>query len=151
MEAARGRHQTEGHRALYAAPEIFDTEIAPHESADRFVAAMIAYELLTLQVPYEGLGGKAGWSQYRNEMTGTLTPPCSQHPDRNRVPRGAVNSIDAVISRGLDLQQGQRFQTGREWTDAYDKAWFDLNSNVRSSAINERVSAWMAAVANWFR
>ena len=69
------RTEGDGHHRCYAAPET-QTGLTPVTLAgDQFSVSVMLYELLTLQLPYGGLGGKAGRPEFITRATDTLVAP----------------------------------------------------------------------------
>ncbi len=69
------RTEGDGHHRCYAAPEV-QTAVTPVTLAgDQFPVSVLLYELLTLQLPYGGLGGKAGRPEFTARAADTLVAP----------------------------------------------------------------------------
>jgi hypothetical protein len=118
----------------------------PLEFSDQFVATLLLYEMLTLVIPYEGLGGKAGWSQHRDEMAGTLVPPSTLHKDFQFVTDAIRKGIDEIVFRGLSLSPTERFSSNIAWLQALDQVWAAINEQPKRYGINETVSMWVAKI-----
>ncbi|MFM9965748.1 MAG: protein kinase domain-containing protein [Planctomycetaceae bacterium] len=114
------RHQGDGKSDQYAAPEIIADYKTVDFRADYFSLAAVCYELLTLQVPYDGLGGRAGSAQYRSEPDSLYVPPSSICREASRLDRSIWQAIDALLGRALQLDPQHRFASGPEWLTAWD-------------------------------
>ena len=149
LETSARRFPGDGLRSIYSAPELHDNGSAPQEFADQFVATLIFYEMLTLVVPYEGLGGKAGWPEHRDEMFSLLVPPSKLHPQFLQVPVAVRDGIDRLVARGLAFSTTERYPTSRAWLEDLDRVWFSMNEPIQRGGINDRVSYWIARIAAW--
>ena len=150
LETSTHRGPGDGNRSIYTAPELINGEQTPQEFADQFVATLILYQLLTLVVPYEGLGGKAGWPQHRDEMADSLLPPSGLHPDFQRVPGAIRDGVDRVVMRGLSLSVAARYPTSQAWLDDLDRLWFLMNEPQQRGGQNDRVSKWISTMGRLF-
>lgn len=146
IESSKQAREGDGLRAVYSAPEMEEESPTPLEFSDQFVATLLMYEMLTLVVPYEGLGGKAGWSQHRDEMAGTLVPPSSLHKDFHFVTAEIRKGIDQLVLRGLSFSPADRFSSNVAWLQALDQVWAAINEQPKRCGINEAVSKWIAKV-----
>lgn len=149
LEAAGRRFPGDGLHAIYSAPEMQETDQAPREFSDQFVACLILYEMLTLVIPYEGLGGKAGWLQHREEMGDLLVPPSGLHPDFDQVPTAVRDGVDRLVARALSFSPSDRYPTNTAWLAEYDRIWIAMNALVETGGLNDRISRWIARVASW--
>lgn len=149
LETSARRFPGDGIRSIYSAPELNDNGSAPQEFADQFVATLILYEMLTLVVPYEGLGGKAGWPQHRDEMASLLVRPSKLHPQFLQVPVAVRDGINRLAARGLAFSTTDRYPTSRAWLEDLDRVWFSMNEPIQRGGINDRVSNWIARIAAW--
>ena len=75
IQRANDRENGDGRSAIYAAPEQWVKNARVSLHSEMFSVAVILYQLLTNQIPYEGLGGKAGRPQNRMFMAGRLERP----------------------------------------------------------------------------
>jgi serine/threonine protein kinase len=149
LESSARRLLGDGLQSVYSAPEMHDAGQSPLEFADQFVATLILYEMLTLVVPYEGLGGKAGWPEHREELADLLVPPSKLHPHFDQVPAAVRDGINCLAARALSLSPSQRYPTNNAWLAEYDRVWFAMNRPSEPSGFNDRVSKWIAQLASW--
>ena len=150
IESSKHAREGDGLRSIYSAPEMEGESQTPLEFSDQFVATLLMYELLTLVVPYEGLGGKAGWSQHRDEMAGTLVPPSTLHKDFQFMTAAIRKGVDQVVLRGLSFSPTDRFPSNVAWLQALDEVWAAINKQPKRSGIDEIVSKWIAKVGRLF-
>ena len=91
----------------YAAPE----RIAKHASedfrSDMFSLSVIAYEMLTLVLPYDGLGGQAGMPQLAAKTSSSYRDPSEMIPSPDRLPRQAVRLLDACVGARPEAASGR--------------------------------------------
>lgn len=104
----------------YAAPERISNHAAVDIRSDIFSLSSVAYELLTLSVPYDGLGGQAGLPGLSGQVENTYSPPSALIANPKRLPQKAIRLLDECIGRGLKLHPDERFGTSREWLAAWD-------------------------------
>ena len=88
-ENARRREAGDGHSVGYGAPELRDGGRAT-TLVDQFSATVVLYEMLTGELPYEGMGGRAGWPEYLEAFADTCNRPATAAAamGRYRNPRG---------------------------------------------------------------
>ena len=146
IESSKQIREGDGLRAIYSAPEMEGDSQTPLEFSDQFVATLLMYEMLTLVIPYEGLGGKAGWSQHRDEMAGTLVPPSTLHKDFQFVTAAIRKGIDQIVLRGLSFSPTDRFSSNVAWLEALDQVWAAINEQPMRYGINETVSKWVGKI-----
>jgi len=146
LESSKQTRDGDGLRPIYSAPELKDASLTPQEFSDQFVATMLLYELLTLVVPYEGLGGTAGWPQHREEMVDLLVPPRKLHPDFERVTTAVRDGVDRVVARGLAFSPVDRFPTDAAWLQSLDQVWSAINEQPIRGGVNDFVAKWIARV-----
>lgn len=131
-QAAATATAGDGRRHCYAAPELrtpckshdaiesgSDTERSARVGflSDQFSASVVLYQLLTLSLPYGGLGGKAGWEEFKRAGD-DLIPPSQMLPNRKKLPRSLRDELDEVVLRGLALDSQQRYPDRHAWLDA---------------------------------
>ena len=82
----------DGFSRVYTAPELqFDIELQPDFRADQFSASVIAYELLTLQLPYANLGGAAARPESLNQIDIPLKQVSELSPDAKQLPLSLIH------------------------------------------------------------
>lgn len=148
IERAAQRQQ-DAYTQPYAAPE----RIAKHASedfrSDMFSLTAIAYELLTLMLPYDGLGGQAGTPQLANKAASAYCDPSRKIPSRDRITSSTLRLLDLCVGGGLKLHPDERFATSSEWLAAWDKLHLSLQKGSRLSRIESIIVAGIDAVAKY--
>lgn len=119
-EKTVARLEGDGRSAGYAAPEQQAGFHATDFRADQFATAVVLFELLTLQLPYDQLGGKAGRPEFRSEMERKFTPPSRFAKPGWKLPKSIWQAIDTTVTTSLALDRDQRFPTHRAWLAALD-------------------------------
>lgn len=146
-EKTIGREEGDGISAAYSAPELQQGAAFVDHRADQFSVSVVLYELLTLALPYDGLGGKAGRPEFASRMRDKLVPPSEVSPDRGKLPRHIWNSIDRLLHTGLQFEPDGRYPTPSAWLDEIDavhaEIQFQSRTSQRSSRLT-RVIAWLA-------
>ena len=113
------RFAGDGSRPVYAAPEVATDSIAIDFRADYFSLAVVCYEILTQQSPYDGLGGRAGSPTYREQSDSLYIPPSQLSREAMTIDSRAWKAIDLLIGTALQIDRDKRFATGQEWLDAW--------------------------------
>lgn len=109
VERTTRRDPGDGVSAPYAAPEQFMGNGPVDFRADYFSLGVLGYELLTLDIPFDGVGGRAGLPNLRDAFAGKYQPPSARMPDGDRIPRAAVAALDRFFARCLALDPDERF------------------------------------------
>jgi serine/threonine protein kinase len=138
IEKTRGRFEGDGSDPFYSAPEVFENEAIVDGRADQFSIAVILFQMLTGQLPYERMGGKAGHAQCRKEFEGTLELVSNLSPQVRQLPDDLTNKIDQLMNRSLSLDPVRRFATMRAFANALDEIFKQLES-TRVSAVDPQV------------
>ncbi len=125
----------------YAAPERLAQHAAEDWRSDQFSLSAIAYELFTLAVPYEGLGGQAGTPDWADLAAEAYIPPSRLIPSRQRLPVQALRLLDACLGTGLQPHPDQRFATSTEWLATWDALHHRLRKGSRLSRA-EQALVW---------
>lgn len=141
VERTSRRSEGDGKSSQYSAPEVLQGEPFVNFRADYFSLCAVCYEMLTSQIPYEGLGGNAGLLQYRKQAESTLIPPSQLSPDAERLAKSHWQRIDELICCGLALDANDRFAGKESWLDAWDEANAELRRKRKPSAIERVVFA----------
>jgi serine/threonine protein kinase len=131
IEKSCGREAGDGTTPSYAAPEQLDDRQLADFRSDQFSACVVAYRMLTGELPYGGMGGKAGLPQNRSVYESRYRPPSQLCPHRKRVPRRIWKVIDEVLTTGLALDTGRRFQSSPLWLDALEDLYCEMRRKVR--------------------
>ena len=130
-EKTCGREPGDGLSAPYAAPEQLDDRRAADFRSDQFSASVVAYRMLTGELPYGGMGGKAGLPQFRAAYEPRYQRPSQRCPYRGRVPKRIWSIIDEILATGLALDADRRFQSSPLWLDALEDLYCEMRRKVR--------------------
>ena len=129
-ERSRKKSPGDGASAPYAAPELFG-EGSVDFRADIFSLSVVLYELLTLEIPFDGVGGQAGLPENRAAFSGKYRPPSELIPDAHLLPGGATRALDEFLRRGLALDPKERFSNKSDWLNASDQLLSDFREGAR--------------------
>ena len=146
IERTSRRKPGDGKSDQYAAPEIISDSKAVDFRADYFSLAAVCYELLTLQVPYDGLGGRAGAAQCRLEGGSLYVPPSALSREASRLDRLIWKSIDTLLERALQLDPQRRFLSSPEWL----AAWDSVNDLIQRPPPQNPLDQLFLRVVDWF-
>lgn len=148
IEATRGRAVGDGANPYYSAPEVFMEEALVDERADQFSIAVVLFEMLTLELPYGGLGGKA--AEFLDDFDGRLDLPSVHSQELQRMPKTIRDSIDSLLARALELAPDRRYSTTR----AFCRAIGEVDQLLKqASGLNPRKSGMgkvSAFLRRWF-
>jgi serine/threonine protein kinase len=131
VEGTARRLGGDGRTDGYASPEQYQGLRQVDFRSDLFSASAVLHVMLTGELPYGQLGGKAGLPEFRKQFSKRWSAPstkCRQHAD---VPRDLWKRIDAVLRRGLELDAGNRFANTNEWIDELND--IDARFRIRPS------------------
>ena len=134
----------------YAAPERIAKHASEDSRSDMFSVSAIAYEMLTLSLPYDGLGGQAGTPNLVAKTVDSYRNPSSAIPTRGRLTKEAVRLMDECVGRGLTLHPDERFATSAEWLAAWDRLHFSLKKGGRLSRVEELFLSGIDALVSRF-
>lgn len=109
LEQSAHRPSGEGLSGPYSSPEQYRGDGFSGVASDYFSASVIGYQLLTRQLPFNGLGGKSGISQGGNNTTVKLVPASELSPYRALMRPEFWQHIDQILSTALDLTATNRF------------------------------------------
>lgn len=146
IENTTRRQEGDGRSDQYAAPEILANQRAVDFRADYFSLGAVCYELLTLQVPYDGLGGRAGSISSVTERESLYVPPSTISPEASQLDRSLWQGIDDLLQRALQVDPDRRFATGQEWL----VAWDSLNDLIRRPQQHSPVDRLFLRIVDWF-
>ena len=146
MQTAAFRVDGDGHHRCYAAPELQRAGIADGFLADQFSVSMLLYELLTQQLPYGGLGGKAGRPEFIGKAGDTLVPPSRISSLCGNLPQSLRDGIDRVALRGLALDPAQRYPDRHPWLNDL----FEVSARFRLSPELPPMESALTRVIQWF-
>lgn len=109
------RTEGDGHHRCYSAPELQAGVTPVTLAGDQFSVSVLLYELLTLQLPYGGLGGKAGRPEFIARAVDTLVAPSHISASCKQLPRSLRDRLDALVLRGLALKPESRYPDHNTW------------------------------------
>jgi serine/threonine protein kinase len=112
------RSYGDGISPIYAAPEQLRSDAAVDWRADQFALGVILFELLTLAIPYEGLGGRVVATPGGEAIE--LTPPDSLSRDADQLPRALWAPIDRLVGRMLERSACERYPSESELLAAFE-------------------------------
>ncbi|WP_437191132.1 serine/threonine protein kinase [Planctomicrobium sp. SH527] len=141
------REEGDGHHRAYAAPELQTPGITPGFAADQFSVSVIFYELLTQQLPYGGLGGKAGRPEYLSGTENSLIPPSQISKTCAGLPRSLTEPLDHIITKGLALDPANRYPGRQEWLDDLHQASHRFQSKPELSTVEKLMTRVMGLFA----
>lgn len=150
-EKTASRDEGDGRNAAYAPPELQIAGRLVDFRADQFSASIVLYELLTLDLPYDQLGGKAGRPEFIERMTGKLSTPSTQSPDRKQLPRSVWDGIDRITTTGLALDANDRYATPDAWLADLNAVHADIHHQSHLSRTNAGLTRVVGWIADRFR
>lgn len=130
VERTTRRDHGDGSSEVYAAPETLRGEQNIDFRSDWFSAFVTFYEMLTFQVPYDGLGGMAG-RDAPDDTPVVLAPPSGKCLTRKLLSKKAWEIVDAMTAKGLSLNPDTRFCNRNEWLGALDDLRYELQRSSR--------------------
>jgi serine/threonine protein kinase len=143
VETTCVRQEGDGASAFYAAPEQLQQREFIDFRSDQFSASVVFYEMLTLELPYGGLGGKAGLDDFHvASMSQSWIPPRQLSSDRNRMPGRLWSRIDEIVRRGLQLDSDARYPNAKDWLHDIDAVHVELLSQGSQTTRLFGFSAW---------
>ena len=151
MEQSARKEAGDGFTPHYAAPERLARHAAEDFRADVFSLAVVAYELLTLEIPFDGAGGRAGVPETNASFSGSFVPPSQLVAQQARLPAAALRELDDLFRASLALHPDGRHATGREWLAAWDAAHLSLQKGSRLSLLEAQILDGIERVVSLFR
>lgn len=112
----------------YASPEQWYQDKHIDHRADQFSASVVLYQMLTKQIPYDNLGGKAQPAQQKRPIVST-----------RRYNRHVWKALDEVVCRGAALDKAQRYPSTEAWVSALKASIKHHHTTHNASLIKE---AW---------
>lgn len=146
IEQTAVRKPGDGKSDQYAAPEILANQRAVDFRADFFSLATVCYELLTLQIPYDGLGGRAGLTSNQTKRDSMYVPPSTISPEATLLDQTIWQAIDETLGRALQLDPQRRFVNGQEWL----AAWDSLNDRIQRPQPHRPMDRLLLRLVDWF-
>ncbi len=150
IEKTATRDAGDGVTQPYAAPERLAGHAAEDFRSDMFSLSMVAFELLTLKIPYGGLGGRAGMPNLAAKMAKAYEQP-SKSIGTRRLPRRSVKLLDDCIGKGLAFHPDERFSTSQDWLAAWDELHFAMKKGTRLNGLESMIVDKIAAICGLFR
>ena len=146
IERSARKEVGDGITLPYAAPERLGNH-APHDfRADQFSLTAVAYELLTLEIPFDGLGGTAGTLQQFGSDSIALQRPSSLIPSVRRYPRASIKQLDTVFTGSLALRSNDRYPTPRAWLQAWDDLYFSMRAARKVTWMEQACYQFLAKI-----
>ena len=109
----------DGLTPIYAVPEQLRSDAAVDWRADQFAIGVVLFELLTLAIPYEGLGGRVAVTPGGEGID--LTPPSRLSRNPAQLPTRLWAPLDRLVAQMLALDPGERFASGADLLSAFDE------------------------------
>ena len=146
QQMAASRLEGDGHHRCYGAPELQSGAPPVGFLADQFSVSVLCYELLTLRLPYGGLGGKAGRPEFINQTRDALIPPSQLLSARDELPRSLLDGLARVVVRGLALDPANRHPDRHAWLNDL----FELMARFRLPPELPPGESLLTRVIEWF-
>ncbi|HQX50375.1 MAG TPA: serine/threonine-protein kinase [Planctomycetaceae bacterium] len=140
------RTEGDGHHRCYAAPELQTGPTPVTLAGDQFSLSVLLFELLTLELPYGGLGGKAGRPEFITRSTNTLVAPSQISPSCKGLPRSLRDRLDALVLRGLALNPESRHPDYNTWLNQ----WKELSALFQITPELTPMEILITRVISWF-
>ena len=135
----------------YSAPELQTPGHDIDSRCDQFSLTAVLYKLLTLQAPYDGLGGQAGLPTFIAQTRNSFVRPSKLCSHRERLPTSQWDDIDQVVERGLALSPEDRYSTSDAWLSELQHVYGRLHFENRLSPTNERLTRVMSWINRQLR
>ena len=151
VEQTAAKGVGDGVTALYAAPERV-TGQGEDFRADMFSLAIIAFEMLTLELPFDGLGGQAGLPALQKKVISKYKPPSGFGQISKQLPRETIRNLDDVIQTSLAFDAEDRYLTRSEWLAAWDSLYDSCRKETRLNSFEKMLVGCFDFVARtWDR
>jgi serine/threonine protein kinase len=150
VEQSATKEAGDGITPPYTAPERIARHALEDFRADQFSLSVVAYELLTLEIPYDGAGGRAGLPNLSESFAESFVPPSRLIADQDRLPERSLELVDELFRISLALHPDGRFLTRAEWLGAWDGLHRALQKGDRLSSFEQRVLHWLESLARRF-
>lgn len=145
VERTNRRQRGDGKSDIYAAPEVLMNRAGVDFRADYFAMAAVCFETLTLQPPFDGLGGRAGLPEYESECDSLFLPPSQLSPEKDKIARQIWTSIDSLFAKSLSLEPNARHKNGIDWLAHWDSVVEQIQSKTPTSL----TSRLLTSVIDW--
>jgi serine/threonine protein kinase len=140
------RTEGDGHHRCYSAPELQAGATPVTLAGDQFSLSVLLYEMLTLQLPYGGLGGKAGRPEFFARAVDTLVAPSQISASCQQLPRSLRDRLDALVLRGLALKPENRYPDHNTWLNH----WKELSALFHITPELTPIENILTKVIGWF-
>ncbi len=134
------RSRGDGFSNQYSAPEILLGQKGVDFRADYFSLACVCFEVLTLSVPYEGLGSRAALPEYSKDRDSLFVPPSRLSPERTKISAKHWRAIDSLLSKSLALEPNGRHENGTDWLADWDRVQHQLRDGTKESFLARVIS-----------
>lgn len=141
VENSAQKDSGDGVTPLYAAPERVNQKALEDFRSDCFSLSIIAYELLALDKPFDGLGGRAGLLEDALSNPLELVLPSANQTVRNRITKRAANLIDKLFVTSLAFDPDERFATRSQWLSAWDQLYREVGKG-------SKLNPWQSSLVN---
>ena len=145
------RTEGDGHQRCYAAPELQSGNTVVSPACDVFSLSVLLFELLTTELPYDGIGGKAGRPEHISKAGNTLVPPSHLSESCRNLPRSLRCKLDDIVLRGLSFDPDVRFANHTAWKNEWDELSSEFRSKPRMTpgetwitGVGTRIGKWMS-------
>lgn len=140
LQRTSGRLPGDGTDPIFAAPEFFLSDGPLGPESDQFSVGVMLYLVLTLTVPFDGLGGKVGHPDFRSDFADEryqLKPPSEGLEIPDRIPADILQQLDALVFRMLRIDPRERFPNSRAWSNAFDRIHSRIQQATHAEPILE--------------
>lgn len=146
VEDTAMRLEGDGRSQHYGAPEILAGSRRVDFRADYFSLAAVCFEVLTLELPYNGLGGGAAAFSDGNESESLYIPPSKLSPEYGKLEKATWHAVDQLLGKALKINPDDRFTDKQEWLDAWNAVANQATQPPRLNSLNR----WIVRCLDWF-
>lgn len=150
VELSATKDPGDGVTPPYAAPERMAGHALEDFRSDLFSLAVVAYEMLTLEIPYDGAGGRAGLPNLADSFSDTFVPPSQLIAEPKRLPYQSLALLDELFRVSLALHPDGRFLSRPDWLAAWDGLHRAFQKGDRLSSFEQRLIGWLESIASRF-
>ena len=151
IESTAQHDDGDGATLPYASPERVMKDQLEDFRADAFSLAVIAYELLTLEIPYDGLGGRAGLPKLSNTSARSYRNPSKLNAQCRRLPKSTCVLLDDCFARALALSANDRFSNVSDWLAAWDQLHDACRKGERLSTVERSIVGFLDTLSSLVR
>lgn len=138
------RVEGDGRSDIYSAPEMLRGDMGVDFRADYFSLAVTCFETLTLQLPYDGLCGRAGLPQNASMGDSMYMPASELSAERHQLADSTWKSIDTLLRHSLQLNRELRPKNKSEFLNGWDLAG---SSCKKAQEIRTQTGFWDSILA----